>query len=155
MSTFTFKSFFFSEFVMQCLYYLKICIFCFPTHKDYRKCHCMVTRDLPLNKQIIGHQMFLNIFSITVILNLEPKIISINENPQSDIKYQCYSSHFPNGFLHYTQMYFFLDLLLRFLEIFCTISFRSIQYSIAFIARHVLVIFFEYISSIISCRHYV
>ena len=99
--------------------------------------------------------MFLNIFSITVILNLEPKIISINENPQSDIKYQCYSSHFPNGFLHYTQMYFFLDLLLRFLEIFCTISFRSIQYSIAFIARHVLVIFFEYISSIISCRHYV
>ena len=40
--------------------------------------------------------MFLNIF------NLKPKIISINENPQSDIKYQCYSSHFPNGFLHYT-----------------------------------------------------
>ena len=83
---------------MQCLY-LKICIFCFPTHKDYKKCHCIVTRDLPL-------KMFINIFSITVILNLDPKIISINENPQSDIKYQCYSSHFPNVFLHYTDVFF-------------------------------------------------
>ena len=52
--------------------------------------------------------MFLNIFSITVILNLDPKKISINENPQSDIKYQCYSSHFPNGFLHLHTNVFFL-----------------------------------------------